>query len=183
MKKIISIFFIFISCQLLAQTRDEIIEEFKRERQKMMQEVLKMFESHTMNDSFFDMSIDSFGSSAGLVKVEKIQEEDGSISVFIKPKNKKTQLDIQTLKDRILIKSETKVEESGSSFQNFSSSSYSQTIAIPQGYIAESPVPENDALKIVLRPASQIKKKNKVEKKKTKPELVPIGKSPGEETL
>ena len=41
--KLITIFLILISFSSYAQTRDEIIEEFRKERSQMMKEIMKMF--------------------------------------------------------------------------------------------------------------------------------------------
>jgi HSP20 family molecular chaperone IbpA len=188
-----------------AQTREEILEEFRKERQEMMSEILGMFQSDSFGDSFFgDDEANPFDNIKKLrnrsnVTVEERHEDNGNISVLITPKSDKIELDIQTKNNMITIKSETKIEEEsssgGNSFKNISSSSFSQSISIPQGYIAESPIASGKGLQITLRPRGSRSERAMNEKpkddepvstvgvKKRKIKLVPIGKTPGEEVI
>lgn len=186
-----------------AQTREELIEEFQRERAKMMQEIMKMFQDDFSGaDSFFDdfddMDMDtlfnnrSFTGGGANVSVEQKYEDDGSMTILITPKNENVSLDIQTTDNMITIKSETRVEQTDEQGTNrtksYSRSSFTKSIGIPTGYVAQKPVPEGKSIKIVLSPKDQMKKivvpkSTKKEKPKPKQEKIPIGKRPGEEML
>jgi HSP20 family molecular chaperone IbpA len=198
MKFILIISLLFVSTICQAQTREEILEEFRKERQEMMSEILEIFQSDSMGEAFFDDDMNPFDNIKKLrdrsnVTVEEKHEDNGSISVLITPKSDQIELDIQTKHNMITIKSETKIEEEslsgGSSFKNVSSSSYSQSISIPQGYIAESPVTDGRGLKIVLRPAglkklnAPVKVEASIKNQESGMKLVPIGKIPGEEVI
>lgn len=187
------------SLSLFAQTREELIEEFRRERAKMMNEIMKMFQDDfSGSDTFFDdMDMDSLFSDRSFmgggqnVSVEQKYEKDGSISILITPKNENVSLDIQTTESMITIKSETKVEqvddENGNTTKSYSMSSFSKSISIPSGYTAQKPVAAGKSLKIVLMPKSGMKNiitpKNSQKIAPKKQEKVPVGKRPGEETL
>lgn len=191
MKKIL--FFLFlISNYSIAQTREEIIEEFKRERAIMMEEIQKIFaEEFSGADSFFgDSDMDSLFDQRSItgggnnISVEQKYEKDGSISILITPKNKNVNLDINTKNNMITIKSETKVEQvdeqSGNKSKSVSMSSFSKSISIPSGYKAKNPTQEGETIKIALIPQDKIKKLMVPKKEDSK---VPIGKRPGEDTI
>ena len=198
MKHFTCFIFILVSFQAFAQTREEIIEEFRRERAKMFQEIQKMFDEDLTDmgmgkgffddddfDSFFGAS--SFSGGGNNVKVEQEYAPDGTMTVTIIPKNKNVNLDIQTTDNMITIKSETKIEqtdqsESGTS-KSFSSSSFSRSVQIPSGYKAMPPKQEGESIKIVLAPQKKIKSAIRPIKQKKKSDKVPIGKRPGEDTL
>jgi HSP20 family molecular chaperone IbpA len=185
-----------LSLNVYAQSREEIIEEFMRERSKMMEEIQKMFQDDfSGGDSFFgDSDIDSlfdqrsFSGGSSDVKVEQKYEEDGSISILITPQSKNVNLDINTKDNMVTIKGETQVvqedEGSGSRSKVISKSSFSKSVSIPSGYKAQNPKQEGKSIKISLLPQDKIKKlmvpKSKARKKIDK---VPVGKLPGEETI
>lgn len=184
---------IFLPFYSLAQSPEQIIEQFKKERQEMMSEILKMFQSNPLQDSFFDSGMHPFDEvnklrNGSSVDVEEVYEKDGSISILIIPKSEETQLDIQTTESKIIIKSSSQVEqttkEQGSSFKSISSQSFTRSISIPSGYMAKTPVTKDKKLIIKLIPL--LKNQNKI-KKETQPskvrDLKPVGKSPGEQTI
>lgn len=167
-------------------SEDEFFEQIKQQRERMFKEISKMLDDDLlMQDSFFG---DDFFGGLGIkrgssVSVDQTYEDDGSISVYIKAPDKNTQLDIQTTDSAVVIKSEVKIteenEQEGSSSRFYSSSSSSQSIAIPEGYVAQAPEKTKDGLRISLVPTgnTNIKKSKKTDSK------VPIGKRPGEETI
>lgn len=171
-----------------AQTREELIQEYMKERTKMMSEIMKMFkESSFATDDFFKDDMHPFDNIERLKKmrgdnvtIEEKNEKDGSISVTITPKDKSTQLDISTDNNRITIKTETKVKETvdeeGNSFTSMSSSSSTRSISIPDGFQAMAPKQVGSGILITLSPTS--KKLRKVYKDK-----VPVKKRAGEITI
>lgn len=180
-----------------AQTREELLEEYRKERNKMMSEILKIFNqdmNSMMDDDFFSDDVDSFfdkrsftGGSSEVV-IEQKYEEDGSIAIVIIPQNKHVQLDISTDNNMITVKSETKVieenEEDSSRFKSFSSSSMSRSISIPQGYTAKQPVAHGKGIKISLIPSKDLQKlKQKKKPLKKDDGKMPIQKQPGEQTI
>ncbi len=195
MKVLGSLLTLILCLNVHAQSRDEILEEFLKERKKMMESIMKMFEEDShFGDSFFDDDFDpfkgmkSFKGTGQKIDIEEKYEEDGSISILITPKQENMSLDIQTKDGFIIIKSETKVEEKneqgGSTFKNYSMSSFSRSIAIPDGYSAKGPVAEGKSLKISLVPSSEVKKiMQKPDPSKTNDGKMPIMKRAGEETI
>ncbi len=170
MKKILLMFMtVYLSGMsgvALSQTREEILKDFMEQRKKMMESMMDL-----MNDSFeqdfFDMD-DSFGRLQGFkgvgnnVSVEEKYEQDGTISILIKPENENVNLDIKTSEDRITIKSEireeVKNEKSGTTSSQFSMSSSTKSIGIPKGYSAGSPEAIDGMVKISLKPSKELKK-------------------------
>lgn len=187
MKKLF-VFLLLISQLSYGQTRDEIIEEFRRERAKMMQEIMKMFKDDSfMNDDFFGEDMHPFDNIERLKKlrgdnvaIEEKNEKDGSISITITPKNKDINLDISTDNNMITIKTETKVKETvdeeGNTFSSMSSSQSMRSISIPEGFEAMPPEQVGDGIKISLKPTK--KKVKDIYKDK-----VPVQKRPGEMTI
>jgi HSP20 family molecular chaperone IbpA len=179
------------------QTREELIEEFMKERRKMMKQMVQMFQDDFNQDDFFKDDIAPFGkqksykSSGSSVEIQEKYEEDGSISIIIIPKRENMALDIQTKDGMITIKSEMKVEEESQtgkkSFKTYSSSSFSRSISIPSGYKAKTPKAEGKGIKISLvstkKVKSILKKANQKPTKKFHPKRIPIGKQPGEEAI
>jgi hypothetical protein len=192
MKGLISLIILFISFNVLSQTREEIVEQFMKERKQMMEQMIKIFQDDFNNDDFFKDDIDpfkkgsSFKSFGTNVLIEEKYENDGSISIIITPKTQNMSLDIQTKKNSIVIKTELNITESkdqGEQSSRFSSkSSSTKSIQIPQGYKAVSPVGYGKGIKVSLVPLEGIKKKS-VPKKKFHKKMIPIGKRPGEETI
>ena len=171
MSKILVLFFMLGMTQAFAQntprTQEELLEEFMQQRREMMKSMMDMMNEAFDEDDFFQMD-DSFGRPQGLrgsgqnVSVEEKYEDDGSISILIKPQSDNVNLDIQTKDNRITIKSEirqeTKRDEaSGSSFSSYSMSSSTKSIGIPEGYTAKSPEAVEGAIKISLVPNDKVK--------------------------
>src|SRR5690554_3985354 len=160
MKKLIAILMMLIGTQALAQdSHNEIIQRFLEQRKRMMEDIMKAFDDDEFfKDDFFDNDIfeslrreglsafQGFQGGGKNVSVEERMEKDGSISVVITPQSEDIQLDIETKEDRIVIKSEMRVEEESVQGQGRSKSistrSFSQTVAIPQGYEAKKPAKE-----------------------------------------
>ena len=187
MKKLF-LFLLIFSQFSFAQTRDEIIEEFRREREKMMKEIMKMFKDDSfMNDDFFGEDMHPFDNIERLKKlrgdnvaIEEKNEKDGSISITITPKNKDINLDISTENNMITIKTETKVKETvdeeGNTYSSMSSSSSTRSIAIPEGFEAMAPKQVGEGILISLKPTE--KKVKDVYK-----DRIPLKKKPGEMTI
>ncbi len=198
-------FSLFISLNIFAQTREELLEEFMKERDKMMRDIMKMFQDDFNNDSFFNDDMDPFsgfehfkGRSGG-VEIEEKYEKDGSLSIIITPLNENMDLDIKTNDEQITIsykvREEKETKKGDQSFKSFSSSSSTRVIPIPQGYKAKSPEAYGEkGIKISLIPTDKTKSimsskpssKSKLKKSKSQDKPVdkkPIGKRPGEDTL
>lgn len=144
------------------------------------------FDSNGMDDKFFDSVIgDRFKKIRNEMKIEKpisvyeFENNDGSVDVFIKPKDKSVSLDIETKKDAIVIKAKQmeKVEndDQGNISSSMSQSSFSQTIGIPDGFEASAPESIKGKIKITIKPI--ITKTKDLNQKK------PILKQAGEETI
>lgn len=159
-----------------ARTHEELLEEFMQQRREMMKSMMDMMNEAFEEDDFFRMD-DSFGRPQGLkgsgqnVSVEEKYEDDGSITILIKPESDNVNLDIQTRDNRITIKSEirqeTKGDENGNSFSSYSMSSSTKSIGIPEGYTAKGPEAFEGAVKISLIPNAKVK------------EASPLNKDPG----
>lgn len=187
MKNLI-LFLLIVSQSSYAQTRDELIQEYMKERSKMMQEIMKMFKDDSlMSDDFFGEDMHPFDNIERLKKlrgdnvaIEEKNEKDGSISITITPKNKDINLDISTENNRITIKTETKVKETvdeeGNTFSSMSSSTSTRSIAIPDGFQAMPPKQVGDGIVISLKPTSK-------EIKKVYKDRVPVKKRAGEMTI
>jgi HSP20 family molecular chaperone IbpA len=184
-----------LSLSAFGQTREEILQEFMKERKQMMQQMIQMFQDDFGGDDILSDKMDPFGSNKSFkgagssVEIEEKYETDGSISIIITPKKENMALDIQTKDGMITIKSEMNVEEENkkgsNSFKSFSRSSFSRSIGIPQGYSAKSPTASGKGIKISLIPSAKVKK---ILSPKKKPQnsnsgLVPIKKKSGEDTL
>lgn len=188
MSKVILFLLIFANTNSYGQTRDQLIQEYMKERSKMMQEIMKMFKDDSlMSDGFFSEDMHPFDNLERLkklrgdkVSIEEKSEEDGSISITITPKSKDINLDISTDGGVITIKTETRVEEtideSGSKRTSMSSSSSTRSIRIPEGFQAAAPKQLGSGLVIKLVPTSQ-----KI--KKVYKDRVPVQKRPGEVTI
>lgn len=177
MKKILSLLMLIMACNLAAQTRDEMIEEFMQERKKMMESIMNLFNEEFEQD-FFDTNdpfgnVGAFKGGGNSVSVEEKYEDNGDISIIIKPKGEHVNLDINTTENMITIKSEvkqqTKTDEQGNSFQSSFSSSSSQSIGIPSGYKAKDPVAVDGGIKITLVPSTRMKHTINPNQHKNKP--------------
>ena len=171
--------------------RERMIQEFMKSRKKMMDKMLDAFgedgfDSNDMDDKFFDSIIgDRFKNIQNQMKHEKLvsvyefENSDGSVDVFIKPKDKSVTLDIETKNNAIVIKAKQieKVENDnkGNVSSSMSQSSFTQTIRIPNGFEASTPKSVKERVKITLKPKA-LKLKNDKDKK-------PILKQPGEEVI
>lgn len=185
----------FLSLSSFAQqNHDEMIQRFLEQRKKMMEEIMKSFnEDSLLGDDFFgddffeEFKKHGFNGAKGfshtgrLVSVEEKVNNDGSIDIIIKPKDKNIKLDIQTTDDSIQIKGESFVSEenqnSNQQSRSMFKSTFSRTIPIPSSHKAKSPKEIKDGLKITLVP------KNKDYLKKNKDGKTPVGKLPGQETI
>lgn len=199
MKTIIFLITILIATNVLSQGQDDtdkVIQQFLEQRKKMMEGIMKAFDDDEFfksgNEAFDDKMFDQirkhgfhgfqgFNSSGNNVSVEEKVEKDGSISVIITPKNKKIKLDIQTNKDQIVIKSQRMSEVENKNKEgitrNYSQSSYSQTISIPNGFEAKDPKAQGKSIVINLFP------KAKGLFKPDKKGRVPVQKSYQEDTI
>jgi hypothetical protein len=192
--KIVSFFFLIFSFSVNAQNsnqmrsdKEKMMEEFMKSRKQMMDTMLDAFGKDDffeddMDDDFFKSILgDRFktlrtGFGGNLVTVNQVRNSDGTIDVFIKPKDKSVQVDIETKGQMIIVKGKQseKIEntnKSGTS-SSMNQSSFSNSISIPFGYVAGSPVAVEDQIKITLT------------RKKLSPNgKIPIGKKSGESTL
>lgn len=192
MKWFIPIFLMIFSINTIAQTREEILQQFMEERKIMMEQMIEMFQNDFESDSFFQSDVpDSLNSFGGKTlgnnfQIEEKEERDGSISIIITPQTENMSLDIQTKDNSIIITSEMKVEESNEQgeqrFKSFSKSSSSKVVNIPKGFTAKAPIVEGKGFKISLIPSSKVDSTSKKKYFKKKG-MVPIGKMPGEDTL
>lgn len=190
------ILFIFYGESVYAQkTHDEIIQDFIKQRQKMMEDMMKAFDDDDFfkdddfgGDQIFQQlkkhGIGGFGgfkTQGQNVSIEEKVKEDGTIDVIITPKSDDINLDIQTENNRITIKSEMRVEEendsNGNISKSFQSSSFSRSVSIPTGYIAQNPKQVKNSIVISLVP----KESNKLIKDKNKRE--PIKRKKGEKVI
>jgi HSP20 family molecular chaperone IbpA len=169
--------------------REKMMEEFMKGRKQMMDKMLDAFGkddffADDMNDDFFKSILgdrfkklrSGFEPRANLVSINEIKNSDGTIDIFIKPKDKSVQLDIETKDQMIIIKGKQleKIETTNNerSSTSMSQSSFSNSVQIPFGYRAGNPEAEGDKVKITLSP----KKLNPGGK-------IPIQKRSGEDTL
>lgn len=182
--KFLLILSFLISSTLFAQTREELIEEYRREHLKMMQEIVKMFnEDAVVGDDFFG-DIDPFTNIERLraargenVTIEEKQLENGFIEITIIPKDKNTALDISTDNGMLTVKSEQRVEEEQEGSKSMSMSSFTRTISIPSGYSASAPEAVDKGVKITLKPNTELKEQRK------KRDKFPVKKNPDEITI
>lgn len=173
--------FLFILPVCAEPSHNEIIEKFLNQRKKMMESLMKAFDDDDFfkedffsdKDLFDSFKFKGFQGQGDNVKIEEVMEKDGTISLFITPLNKDTNLDINTDAQSITIKSSTKKEEGNS----MSQSSFSKMISIPEGYTATPPTKDGDRIKIGLVPS----KKNPL--KPNKDGRIPIPKMKGEKTI
>lgn len=196
-KRIFMILVIASSLNAWAQkSHDEILQDFLKQRRAMMEQMMKAFDDDAFfNDDFDDDKLfdalqkhgiggfKGFNSSGKNVKVEENVKKDGSIDVLITPLKKNVKLDIQTTSHSIIVKSEMHEEIKNESQSGISKSisrrSFSQSVSIPNGYTAQSPVQEGDSIKISLLPMKNSKDKvfKSIDNK------VPVGKQKGEDTI
>ena len=163
------------------KSHDEILQEFLKQRQKMMEEMMRAFDDDDFfkdndfgGDKVFQQlkkhGIGGFGSfktEGQNVSVEEKIKKDGSIDIIITPKNENINLNIETKNNRITIKSEMRVDEESENAGNVSrslrSSSFSRSVSIPIGYIAQDPKQVEKSIVITLIPEGKknlLKKKN-----------------------
>ncbi len=53
MKTILILFFTFLSTFSFSQTREELLEQFMKERRQMMEQMIQIFQDDFNNDDFF----------------------------------------------------------------------------------------------------------------------------------
>lgn len=164
--------FIFSTAVLAQDSHDEIIQRFLEQRKKMMEEMMRAFgDDGFFSDDFDDNKVfealknngvggfGQFKSMGQNVTVEEKMQNDGSIDVIITPKSENVDLNIETKDNRIVIKSETRVEENndsqGGNSKVFSSSSFSRSVSIPDGYKAQTPKQKDNSIIITLKPSSE----------------------------
>jgi len=196
--KFITFLVLFFSFSSYSQTAEEIFEQMIKEREQMMGKISQMF----ADDDFFS-GFDNLRAFQSGVSVNKVQEDDGSISVLIVPTDQNMKLDISTSASSIKITAKTVVEEKNDDDQSksfFSSSSSStQIVSIPEGYSASEPKKQDDgSMKIVLSPGKGIATQNHYSKSYENDATetdqdsgsgflndgrIPIGKAPGESTI
>ncbi|MEX1100242.1 MAG: hypothetical protein WEB87_07440, partial [Bacteriovoracaceae bacterium] len=112
------------SAAFAQNTHDEIIQRFLEQRKSMMEDIMKAFDDDEFfKDDFFQddlfeslrqHGLGGFKGFSGIgnnISVEERMEKDGSISVIITPKDKNTDLNIETTDDKITIKSQVRVED------------------------------------------------------------------------
>lgn len=192
--KFLFVLILLFSATVFSQDADEVIQQFLEQRKQMMEQIMKAFDDDDFfkGDAFDDQMFDQirkhglggfhgFNSTGHNVKVEEKVEKDGTISVIITPQNKNLKVDIKTTEDQIVITSEMmeKVENQNKqgSMQSYSKSSSSQSVRIPNGYIAQTPKAKNQSVVITLVPK---------DKSKFKPDSkgrIPIQKKQGDETI
>lgn len=183
---------IFMSTHAFAQSSERerfetIVERFLEQRKAMMEEMMKAFDDESFfSDSFFgDDVFRGFRGGGENVHIEEQIQDDGAILVIIHPKNKDMKLDIQSSKDQITVQGEMKVEEEttsqGSRSQSYSLSRFSQSVAIPEGYLAQTPEQKEDKIVIKLIPQQGAATDRKTYQKR--PERMPIKKREGEEVI
>lgn len=196
MLKLITFLITFSSFSLMAQdSHDQLIQKFIEQRREMMEQMMKAFDDDDFfndedfgGDKVFDQlkkhGIGGFGTfktTGNNVAVEEKMNDDGSIDVIITPKTENINLDIQTKENSITIKSETRVEEKNEdqmgSSQVFSSSSFSSSVRIPDGYTAQNPKQVDKSIVITLVPD----KENKL--LKDKDGRVPLKKRKGDKVI
>lgn len=185
------LFFLFLVSfpfNVSAQSDSEkMLQDFMESRRQMIKKMMDSFGNDDffnddMDDDFFNSMIGDrkalFGSRFGgsLVSIKQVKNDDGTIDVFIKPKDKSVQLDIQTKEQMIVVKGKQmekiENENNGNISRSMSQSSFSNSVSIPFGYKASSPEAVDDQIKIVLSP-EKISPSGKV----------PIGKRAHEDTL
>lgn len=189
------ILLLIVSSTVSAQdSHDEIIQRFLEQRKKMMEEMMRAFgDDDFFSDDFDDdkvfealknNGIGGFGQFKSMgqnVTVEEKMQNDGSIDVIITPKSENVDLNIETKDNRIVIKSETRVEENNESQSGtskvFSSSSFSRSVSIPDGYEAQTPKQKDKSIIITLKPSSE----NML--KKSKDGKTPIKRRKGEKVI
>lgn len=162
-----------------AQTREDFIENFMKERKEMMKKMDEMVKS-AMNDN------DSFDyESKSSVNINQIKENDGTISIYIGPTNKNVDLKIKSTDSLIKVTTRSNFREqkgeSSSRSVFSSSSSSSQIISIPDGFKAlPAQTTEDDRLLIKL-----VKHKGKIRSIKNKQDFsrLPIKKSSRDRSL
>ena len=112
--KFITFLVLFFSFSSYSQTAEEIFEQMIKEREQMMGKISQMF----ADDDFFS-GFDNLRAFQSGVSVNKVQEDDGSISVLIVPTDQNMKLDISTSSSSIKITAKTIVEEKNDAKEEF----------------------------------------------------------------
>ena len=171
--------------------RDKMIQEFMRDRRKMMDQMLQAFGEDDFfaddfgadrDDDFFKGILGSrFQSTSGLgvslVNIKRIQKDNGEIEIYLKPKDKSITMEFETTTSAIIVKAKqgSKVENNNKLGiqSSMSQSQFTRSISIPLGFKASAAKALGDRVLIVLKPA----------KKKSPSGRVPIQKPKGETSI
>ena len=169
-----------------SNSQDDMMKEFIKSRQRMMNEMIKAFDEESFTSDYMSEDFlkdilgykfnENFGESESMVGIKQVQKTDGSVDLFLKPRDQSVSMDIDTQESVIIIKavqkSEVKNESKKQVTRKISRGEYSQSITIPFGFTASSPKVVDGRVKITLTP-----------NKKNKPDLIdrkPITKRKGE---
>lgn len=130
---VILIFMYALSC--FGQTRQEMIEQFKKDRAQMLNTISEIFG----DDAFVQQEV--FGKKLEQdVSITEKSNADGTVTIVILPKSKDVSLDIKTDEDNISISWKSKK----------TSRSGSQSLRIPRGYKALSPTQDKKSILIQI---------------------------------
>ena len=160
MPKLILILTLFSLYAFADDSREEMIKDFLRQRERIMQDMMDSFD----NDDFFngstgfdDSIIDKFDKSffrnnslAKEVLIDQKKMPNGDIVVKITPKKKNIKLDIKTDENEITVISKKLIEQKdeGQDSHSFmkSSSTSTQSIGVPFNYEITGPVKEGESI-------------------------------------
>jgi len=184
------------------KNHDEILRDILKQRQQMIEEMMKAFDDDFFkaDDSFFDQNmfgqIFEFQSGNEGVKVERLVLEDGSIELHITPKNKNVSFEIETKDKQVIIKGKTIVKEENKDNKGRSTSTFSSTFqksySIPYGYKAQNPVKRGDTIVLKMIPINPNFRKKmytpkrrgiKPQRPKRDPRYRPLKPAPGDITI
>lgn len=161
MKSIVLLTF-FISSAFAQTDQNSVIRDFLRQRQRMIKEMEKAFDSNTFGDSVDDsmMGDMTFGSNDDAVKIERISNTDGTIDLKITPKSKDINFDIETKNNQVTIKGKSKVEEekvdtNGNKSTSQFMSSFQKSYGIPYGFDAKPATQVGKSIIIKLVPQNK----------------------------
>lgn len=153
---------LFTTSVFAQKDQNSIIRDFLRQRQQMIKEMEKAFDSDVFGNSMDDSINESmsFGNNNDAVKVERISNEDGTIDLKIIPKSKDINFDIETKNNMVTIKGKSKVEEEkvdekGNKSTRQFESSFQKSYSIPFGYDAKPATQVGKAVVIKLVPKNK----------------------------
>lgn len=145
--------FIFISANAQTGLGDADLNQILKEREKMFNSLMKgMFSDEPMDDSFFNgMNFFGESTSSSSIEIEWKNTKDGR-RLEINPKNKKSPINIDINNDRISLSGkvvEEQTDEKGNIISK-SSSSFSQSMSVPQELDSSSANIKQEGNKIVV---------------------------------